>query len=62
MLAMTAHAPPHPRTRICYGGTMVAIPHESIELEKDETMQDACDRITKQQIKRQPKVGTSRSA
>ena len=45
MLAITAHAPPHPRTRICYGGTMIVRPHESIELENDETMQDACDRI-----------------
>ena len=45
MLAITAHAPPHPRTRVCYGGNMIVIPHESIELEKGETMQDACDRI-----------------
>ena len=45
LLAITAHAPPHPRTKICYGGTMIVIPHESIEVEKDETMQDACDRI-----------------
>ena len=45
MLAIAAHAPAHPRTKLCYGGTMIVIPHESIVMEEGETMQDACDRI-----------------
>ena len=45
LLAITGHAPPHPRNRVCYGGTMIIIPHEAIELEDKETIHAACDRI-----------------
>ena len=41
MLAIATHAPPHPTTGACYGGTMIVIPHDAIELEKGETIHDA---------------------
>ena len=45
MLAIATHAPPHPTTGACYGGTMIVIPHDAIELEKGETIHDATQRI-----------------
>ena len=46
LLAITAHSPPHPNTRVCYGGTMIVIPHSAIERKDDkETLHAACDRI-----------------
>ena len=53
MLLIMAHAPRHPTTKVCYGGTMILIPWESIELEKNETITDACERIRRT---RQPRL------
>ena len=44
LLTITAHPPKH-RDGKHYGGTMVIIPYESIELEKGETIHDACTHI-----------------
>ena len=44
LLTITAHPLKH-RDGKHYGGTMVIIPYESVELEKGETIHDACTRI-----------------
>ena len=49
LLAITSHSPPHPHNRICYGGTMIVIPYEAIELEEKETIHAACERIKRTQ-------------
>ena len=45
LLAITAHSPPSPNNRVCYGGTMIVIPHSAIECEENESLHAACDRI-----------------
>ena len=49
LLAITNHSPPHPRNRVCYGGTMIVIPHEAIERKDGESLHEACDRIKRTQ-------------
>ena len=46
LLVLTAHAPPHAHNGVHYGGTMIVIPYEAIERNKDESITDACLRIT----------------
>ena len=46
LLVLTAHAPPHPSNGVHYGGTMIVVPYEAIELKKGESITDACMRIT----------------
>ena len=45
LLAIAAYAPPHPTNKLCYGGTMIIIPYESIDLDKGEDIHTACARI-----------------